>query len=133
MPKGDNPKSRANLTGAGRFARDPKAASEAGKRSAIVMRTQKENEAIVDAFMNELVEMAFANSTLEEFKVKATQAPSQALRIAALNLANPKTAMDTLSWLIERLKGKPKITTENKVVTDGEPLGIINVVDSRSK
>lgn len=107
-----NPKSRQNLVKP-RFGRVAGAASEAGKKSQRIQHDNRAQNAIVDKYISDLLDMVFGNSTLKEFQEMASKAPNQALRVAALNLSNPRKSLDTLAWLIERVKGKPKQVTEN--------------------
>ena len=48
----------------------------------------------------------------------------------ALSLCNPKTAVTTIQWLLDRLKGKPKMALDTKVQADE---GVTIVVKSEEE
>lgn len=109
-----NPKSLLNLKNG---FKDRDLAVAAGIKGNQVQRDNKAKEKAVEKYMNDLAALAFSKSTEEDFIEAAKNAPSQALRIVALNLADKRTAMDTLKWLIERIDGKPKQKVEGTLDT----------------
>lgn len=98
-------------------------------------REHKVYKETCEDFIDDLVKMTFKGSTLEQFRRRAQDAPSQALRIVALNLSDPKKAFETLQWLVERIAGKPKQMTETTISAgEGqEVLGMLRIVDTRAK
>lgn len=122
-----NPKSLLNLRNGFQtteLARKAAAASAASKRR------RKNCEEKADKFLDDLANMVFNKSSLDEFKEMAMKAPNQGLRAMALSLCNPKTAVTTIQWLLDRLKGKPKMALDTKVQADE---GVTIVVKSEEE
>lgn len=98
-----------------RFKTGDSRTREAALKSNAVQAERRANTALIDAFLADLLDMAFKECSLEEFKRKATEAPTQALRVMALNLANPKTSMAALEAILDRAVGKPKQRVEQQL------------------
>lgn len=116
-----NPKCLANLKNG---FRTKEMAQKAAYKSIEAQRRRKNAEQLADKFMDDLSRMAFGKSTLDDFRKLANEAPNQALRVMALSLCTPRTATATMQWLLERIKGKPKMQIDSKVEA-GDGLTIV--------
>lgn len=122
----------ATMEGAGKELTQ---SAKGGLARAEQIRERQVYKETCEDFIDDLVKMTFKGSTLEQFRRRAQDAPSQALRIVALNLSDPKKAFETLQWLVERIMGKPKQVNETTLSAgEGqEVLGMLRIVDTRAK
>ncbi len=128
---GYNPKSLANLRPRGWT--DTEKAAAAGRLSGESKRRRKSAEQLADKFLDDLSRMAFGKSTLDDFRKLANDAPNQALRVMALSLCTPRTAAATMQWLLERIKGKPKMQIDQKVDAGDGVTIVVRSQDEREK
>lgn len=126
-----NPKSLANLRPRGWT--DKEKAAAAGRLSGESKRRRKSAEQLADKFLDDLSRMAFGKSTLDDFRRLANEAPNQALRVMALSLCTPRTATATMQWLLERIKGRPKVQVEQKVDTGDGVTIVVRSDDEKDK
>jgi len=125
-----NPKSLENLKNG---FRTKEAARSAAYKSIESARRRKSAEQLADKFLDDLSRMAFGKSTLDDFRRLANDAPNQALRVMALSLCTPRTATATMQWLLERIKGRPKVQVEQKVDTGDGVTIVVRSSDEKEK
>lgn len=125
-----NPKCLENLKNG---FRTKEAAQSAAMKSIEARRRRKSAEEMADKFLDDLSRMAFGKSTLDDFRKLANDAPNQALRVMALSLCTPRTAAATMQWLLERIKGKPKMQIDQKVDAGDGVTIVVRSQDEREK
>lgn len=106
MKQPQNPNSRKNLTGEGRFADIPGAAAEAGRKSGIVRKQRAEVERLLNENLDEALTLLDADMTREDFMKVASNGRNQMQRILAREFSDPSTAFDAIGWAFDRVLGR---------------------------